>query len=269
MPDWLAAIIFGFVQGVAEFLPISSSGHLVLLHYFFPLPVANDLAFDAVLHLAALCALVWYFFSDWKNLFFAWLKSWSGQHSDSSRLAWIIILATFPAALAGYWLEAYFEQIRQPAVVAFSLAAVGGLLIVVEKIRPGGREINATRWSDGLYIGLAQAIALIPGVSRSGITMVAGLSRGLSRIAAVRFSFLLAAPIIAGAGLKALKGLILFPSGRAEFFLLAVAFFTAWLSSFFAIKFLLYYVRQSTLIPFAVYRLCLALLILLIWIVRD
>ncbi|MCK4554620.1 undecaprenyl-diphosphate phosphatase, partial [Candidatus Parcubacteria bacterium] len=198
--DYINAIIFGIIQGITEFLPISSSGHLVILHKFFNLPIKNELAFDVALHLATLLAVVWFFKNDIYNLLKSWFKSFTGHSDEFSKLSWLIILATIPAGLAGWYFEEMVEHTFRSINVVVVMLVIGGvLLLIVEKISRKTDDLKNLNWAKALIIGLAQAIALIPGTSRSGITIIAGLGAKLKRQAAIRFSFLMSVPIIFGA----------------------------------------------------------------------
>ena len=190
--DYLYAAIFGIIQGITEFLPISSSGHLVVLHELIALPIENELAFDVVLHLATLLAVVGFLRRDIFRLLASWVKSLRGRHDNLSRISWLIILATIPAGLAGWLFEDLIDStLRSPLTVSVMLILVGIFFIVIERISKMSREWKDLNWRQALLIGLAQAAALIPGTSRSGITSVAGMGLGLKRPEAVKFSFLL------------------------------------------------------------------------------
>ena len=263
MLDILKSIIFGVVQGVAEFLPISSSGHLVILHRIISLPVNNDLAFDVALHLATLLAVGYYFRRDIFELAVAWFKSLGGKSSELSRLAWLIVLATIPAAIAGELLDSWIEtKFRSTLLVALMLALVGGLLLVAERVkRPRIKGLNINR-SQALAIGAAQALALVPGTSRSGITIIAGLFLGLERQMAVKFSFLLSIPIILGAALTKLPSLLSVSAGSGESLILGASFISAAVSGFFAIKYLMAWSSHRGLEIFAYYRFALAVVLI-------
>lgn len=267
--DYINAIIFGLIQGITEFLPISSSGHLVILHQFIDLPLQNKLAFDVVLHLATLLAIVWFFRKDIWMLLVSWLKSFSGQRDEFSKISWLIILATIPAGLAGLFLEDIIESVlRSPAVVVVMLIVVGILFIVLEKISRKTDELKNLNWRKVLIIGLAQAIALIPGTSRSGITIIAGLGAGLKREAAVRFSFLMSVPIIFGASIKKIPSVFSANLAGNELIILLIAFFAAYASGIIVIKYFLRFAKHHSLNIFAIYRFILAgvLIFYIIWI---
>ena len=260
--DYINAIIFGLVQGITEFLPISSSGHLVLLHEWINLTVVSDLAFDVALHLATLVAVIIYFRQDILKLALAAVKSFQGERTKDSKLAWLLLIGTIPAALVG-WLfgdviENYF---RSPLTIAIMLIIGGVLLLAAERLGSRRKGLSAITWPGAIFIGLAQALALIPGTSRSGITIIAALFLGLKREAAVRFSFYLAIPIIFGAGIKKIP-LLLNPLAINEIIVLLLAMLVALIAGMWAIKLLLVVARKASFVSFAVYRFGLAAIIL-------
>jgi undecaprenyl-diphosphatase len=267
MFNYFSALIFGLVQGATEFLPVSSSGHLVILHQFFPHLVANDLAFDTILHLATLLAVLWYFRTEVINLIISWLKSLVGKRDADSKLAWLIILGIIPAGVMG-WLfsnsiEAYF---RSPIWVAAMLIIVGIAFIVFEKRYGQNQEIlSQLNWKNALTIGVAQVLALIPGTSRSGITIIAGMGTGLKREEAVKFSFLLSMPLIAAAALSQAKTLLHVSFSIDEKIIYTIAFLAALVSGYLAVKYFIKYAANHTLNIFAYYRFVLAGTILILW----
>ncbi|MEX0913070.1 MAG: undecaprenyl-diphosphatase UppP [Candidatus Paceibacterota bacterium] len=260
-----SGVILGFVQGITEFLPVSSTGHLVLIHSLFGAG-EYDLAFDAVLHLATILAVVIYFHKDLLTIANAVLRKLSRLpvNKKEIRLAYALMIGTVPAVIVGLLLESYMEAFfRQPLLVAgFSVA--GSILFMYAEWRylnePRHDKITIMK---GLYIGLFQCLALLPGMSRSGMTLVGGMLMGLTRSEAARFSFLLAIPIIAGSGLKKLIDLrsadIAFDWGT-----LALATTVAFIAALLAIHFMLAFVRRYTLWPFIWYRVILAALIVLV-----
>lgn len=265
--DYINAIIFGIIQGITEFLPISSSGHLVILHKFLNLPIKNELAFDVVLHSATLLAVIWFFRNDVLKLLKSWLKSFSGYRDEFSRISWLIILATIPAALAGWFFEELIESVlRSPSVVAVMLIVVGVFFIIIEQVSRKTDELKNLNWSKSLIIGVAQAIALIPGTSRSGITIIAGLAAGLKRQAAIRFSFILSIPIIFGASITKVPQI--FKAGLAgdELIILIIAFIASFVSGILVIKYFLQFAKNHSLNIFAVYRFVLAVVIIILFV---
>ena len=263
--DLLHAIFLGILQGATEFLPISSSGHLVLAESFLGVQEAS-LAFDVALHLGTLLAILVYFRKDFLQMGWAVLTPHDrGQEARCLRkLALFICLATLPAVgaalLFGDWVEHY---LRQPLSVAAMLAGVGLLLLWAEKAGKHSRNFQSIALLDALLIGCSQALALIPGVSRSGITMTTGLFRGLNRQSAARFSFLLSAPIILGAGLHELPAIVHqgFSPDQSAFFL--AGFSAAAASGYLFVAFLLRFIRTNTFEIFAYYRFLVAALVIL------
>jgi len=260
--NYINSALFGIVQGATEFLPISSSGHLLIMHRLFNLPLASDLTFDVALHLATLLAVVYILRNEIWLLARSFFSSWPVGGDEYSRLAWLIILATLPAMFFGWLLSDYFEDLfRSPAIVAVMLASVGVLFLVAEKLGRQNQDIFHLNWQQSLFIGLVQAVALIPGTSRAGVTIIAGLAIGLKRELAVKFSFLLAVPIIAGAALKELPKIL--NSGGGQWPVLGIAFIFAFISGLLAIRYFLIYVRRYSLKIFAFYRFVLAAAIII------
>jgi undecaprenyl-diphosphatase len=271
LSDW-QALVLGVTQGLTEFLPISSSGHLILVpwlgdwHYLEQHEDFNK-TFDVALHLGTLVAAVAYFRRDLWGLLRAWLRSVGARaiRNDEERLAWLIVVATIPAALAGAALEDFIsKRLGDPWQIAILLAVFGILLLVADQ-SPQDRRMEDLGMRTAFLVGCAQAIALAPGVSRSGITITAGRFLRLSRDAAARFSFLLLVPIVLGAVvLKGTKDVLLgggLPSGSAGPFI--VGTLAAAVTGLVAIWALLGYVRQHTYLPFVIYRLVAAVLIVL------
>jgi undecaprenyl-diphosphatase len=265
--DYIYSTILAIVQAVTEFLPISSTGHLVILHKFLPSPLLDSLTFDVVLHLGTLIALVIYFWKDLVKIaksFFYSLFCHSQYQQEEGQLWWQIILGTIPALLVGYFLNDLVEQkFRSALIVIIMLIAGGVLFIIFEKSGAKKRDLSSLTVSDVLLIGLAQAFALLPGLSRSGITIVAGLARGLSRKEAARFSFLMAVPVIFLAAIKRITQISLSDSSFIFVFILGAA--TAALIGYFTIKYLLRFLENNSLISFAVYRFILAALLIVIF----
>ena len=259
------AILLGILQGVTEFLPISSSGHLVLAEHYLGFS-EGGLVFDIALHLGTLAAILVYFRGDFLLMATALLP---GRGSDAEgalhrRLFFYLCLATVPGALFGLLLEEPAATLfRSPALVATTLGGVGLLLLWAERSGRRNRDIRALTWTDALLIGFSQALALVPGVSRSGITMTTGLFRDLNREAAARFSFLLSAPIIFGAGVHSLPKLIKegWEGDSGGIFL--TGFLAAAISGYLVIAWLLKFIRTRSFDIFAYYRLAVAGLVFL------
>ncbi|MCL7453883.1 MAG: undecaprenyl-diphosphatase UppP [Anaerolineae bacterium] len=253
--DILQAIVLGILQGATEFVPVSSSGHLVLVPWVLGWD-SPGLVYDTVVHWGTLVAVVAYFWRDWWALIVAWLRGlvrWDWSEPEA-RLAWYLVLGTIPAVILGFFLEDFFESLfGQPAWVSFFLLVTAALLAISERLSSRSRQIKDLRWPDALLVGLGQAAAIAPGISRSGATMAAGLLRGLERPAAARFSFLLATPIIFGAGLLQLADLVGTPDAMGLVPPLAAGFVAAALSGYVAIWGLLRFLQRGRLYPFAVY----------------
>jgi undecaprenyl-diphosphatase len=267
--SYAQAVVLGIVQGLTEFLPVSSSGHLILVPRIFGWP-DQGLAVDAALHLGTLAALVAYFRGELIGLL---------AGTVSRRLGTLVVLATIPAGLAALMFGKYIEaNFRWPLLIAFTTAFWGIVMLIADR-RAGvpehatpssarlvpGDPLERVSSRQGMAIGFAQAIALIPGTSRSGITITTGLLGGLDRATAARYSFLLGIPITAAAGLK--KGLDLAHGGlpTGEGGPLAVAILVSFVSGWFAVWFLVNYLERHSLTPFVVYRLALAALIVVVW----
>ncbi len=252
----LEAIFLGVLQGLTEFLPVSSSGHLILAEHFMGLGDV-PLAFDVMLHMGTLIAVLAFFYQDWFSMFMSIFPG-TAKHAGNRRLLMFLIAGTVPGALFGFLLEDYVSTVlRSPWVVVFTLAGVAILLALAERMAAHRRSVSDMKLSDAIIVGCCQALAVIPGTSRSGITMTGALFLGLTRADAARFSFLLSAPIIAGAGLY--EGLKLLKHGAAmpgmEYF---CGFAASALSGYAVIAFLMRYLRRHTFYPFVIYRLVLA-----------
>ena len=283
----IQALILGILQGATEFIPISSSGHLVLVPWLLDWPEPG-LVFDTIVHWGTLVAILAVFWRDIVALARAWARSLSGSKialrgllnprfgpgSDDpgrakldllslakcspdqpeARLAWLIILGTLPAALIGFLWEDFFESLfSSPGWVAALLLVTGGILALSERLGKRRRSLGDLGWLDSVLIGLAQGLAIAPGISRSGATIAMGLLRGVEREAAARYSFLLATPIIFGAGLLQLVELFRAGAGGAQLVPLIVGFLAAAISGYLCIKFLLAYLQRGRLYVFATY----------------
>lgn len=256
--DIIQAIVLGLVQGLGEFLPISSSAHLVLVPWFFRW-TDPGLTFSVALHLGTLIAVVVYFWQDIINLV---VSGFTSPRSNDGRMLWYLAVASIPGALSGLLLEEQAETVfRSPLLVALALAIMGIILWLADRRGRKVRQITDITLSDSILVGLSQALAIIPGVSRSGITMSAGLMTGMKRETAARFSFLMSIPIIAGAALLTLKDLTW--QDINFFFILGVA--TAAVVGFLAIKFLLQYLRHGSYLLFTWYRVVLAGLVVIVY----
>ena len=264
--DALHAIVLALVQGLTEFLPVSSSAHLILLPRLLGW-TDQGLAFDVAVHIGTLTAVITYFRHDVMKLLSAWLQScvrW--QLDDDARLAWLVVLGTMPVAVAGLLLHDFIENnLRSPLVIA--VATIGfGLILGLSDFR--GRKIRtetSLRVTDVLWIGLAQALALIPGTSRSGITMTAALALGLTRSAAARFSFLLSVPVILMAGgYESLQ--LLQQAEPVDWGAIVLGTVVAGASAYLSIHFFMQLIEKVGMLPFVIYRLLLGAFLLLLFV---
>ena len=267
----LHAIVLGVVQGLTEFLPVSSSGHLILVPWLlgWHLPPADlNKTFDVALHLGTFIAILVLMRSEvWAVLKAFFGSIWRRKiATPEEKLAWLLLISTIPAAIVGVAFESFIEdRLGKPLLIAILLIAFGAIMWAVDSRFPLRNKLSSLRWPHALLIGVAQALALAPGVSRSGVTLTALRSLKMEREAAVRYSFLLTVPIIGGSAVY--KGAKLatnggLPSGMAMPFLLGTL--TALVSGFVAAWFLLRYVRSHSLRPFVWYRFALGLLVIVI-----
>ncbi len=271
MPIVLQALVMGVVQGLTEFLPISSSGHLILVPYLFGWndPFIDSLTFSVMLHLGTLVALLVYFRKDWFVLvpaFFGAVRGRSFRDDPDRKLAVLIAITTIPAIIAGVLLNDFFEkEIRAVGIVAVTLVLGAGIMWLADRTgtKDGGIEdLTPTR---ALILGFAQSVALVPGISRSGISISTGLFLGLTRESAARFSFLMATPITAAAGAYETVKLIKGDAGApVDLLPLVVGMTAALISGLAAIHFLLRYLRTNSLAVFVVYRLVLAAIVVVV-----
>lgn len=243
----LQAVILGLVQGIGEFLPISSSAHLVLVPWFFGWEYSG-VAFDLALHMGTLAAVTVYFWRDLLTLAVEGLTK--GTRTTMGRLAWGIVVGTIPGVVFGFLLEDRADAVRNPVSIAILLALMGVVLFLVDRRSPKNRTLEDVTIWDVFLIGVGQACALIPGVSRSGATITTALLRGLDREAAAKISFLLGWPIILGAGVFQLKD-VDFTAVGGSFW---IGVLTSAVSGYLVIAFLMEYLRKGTFLIFAWYR---------------
>jgi undecaprenyl-diphosphatase len=262
--------VLGLVQGVTEFAPVSSSGHLILVpwlfnwKFFLQNPDLNK-TFDVALHMGTFLGALVYFWRDVARYLAAWFRSIRRRsvRTVDERLAWFLVIGTIPGALAGaVWEDLIERQLGQPWLIALMLAVFGVVLFLVDRASRTDQNLTDLRLGGALFIGIAQAVALQPGVSRSGATITAARGMGLDRTSAARFSFLLSLPIIAGAGLFKGSKLVKdgLPAGTAAPF--AWGMLASAVSGFLVIWGLLAYLRRRDFAPFVVYRLAAAGLVL-------
>jgi undecaprenyl-diphosphatase len=258
-------VVLALVQGVTEFLPISSTAHLALFPWLFGWKDPG-LTFDVALHAGTLVAVIVYFWRSWLNMTRAGLgigKSGNPHSAENRRLFWFLVLATVPAGFAGWVFEDAAEnQLRQPELIATAMIVVGLLIWAGDKAKAAKATLGQINLVDSVLVGIAQALAIIPGVSRSGATMTAALFRGLNRETSARFSFLLSTPIIAGAVLK--KGVEIVKHGLPPDMLMPflVGTVVAAASGYLVIAWLIRYLERRTFKIFIVYRLAFGVLVL-------
>jgi undecaprenyl-diphosphatase len=278
---FIQAIILGIIQGLTEFLPISSSAHLIIIPWLFGWDdaIIRSLTFDVALHLGTLVATVWYFWADWLRLAKAFISSLTtrtiGTDPDR-RLAWFILIASLPGGVVGVLAESKIDKIFHPVgalishsmllIMAALLALMGLFLFIADRFAKHTLDLKRLPLGHALLIGLAQSLAVFPGVSRSGSTITAGLALGLTRENAAKFSFLLAAPIIAGAGLKSIYEIVkLLKIGSipsSELLLFPIGFITASISGYLCIKYFLKFLKNNSTQVFVYYRWLLAIVLI-------
>jgi undecaprenyl-diphosphatase len=283
----IQAIILGIVQGATEFIPVSSSAHLIIVPWLFGWnnPALTSLSFDVALHLGTLLALLIFFATDWIRLIGAWFMSVREREIGADpdrRMAWFVVVGTIPGGIVGVLAESKIDALfHQPGVpispyaiivMAIIIALMGSALFIADRVASHDKEEQKLTLKEVLIIGFAQALAIFPGVSRSGSTITAGLALGLKREAAAKFSFLLSAPIIAGAGLKSLydvlRALKAGSLASGELVLFPIGLIAAAISGYFCIGFLMNYLQKHPIDVFVYYRWALALFIAVVALLR-
>jgi undecaprenyl-diphosphatase len=272
----IQAALVGLLQGLTEFIPISSSAHLELAPWIAGWEsdgLIGSLAFDVFLHLGTLVALLVYFGGDWVRYIGAWFASVRERRIGADpdrRIAWLLVLATIPAAIIGFVLEGFIEDAfhgdndgARLAIATFLVIGAIGLWMA-DRLGSRRRELSDLTTGTALTVGLSQALALFPGISRSGATITAGLALGMTREAAARFSFLLATPITLGAGLYGSRRLLTEAHTGTEWLAIGVGFVVAALSGLVAIGFLLAWLRRRSVVAFSLYRIGFAAVIVLL-----
>ena len=266
--DIIQAIFLAIIQGLTEFLPISSSGHLILVPQLLGWE-DQGLAFDVAVHIGTLAAVVFYFRHDILRLFVAWTKNFAGNQSlqikNDAKLAWGVLLGTIPAGLAGFFFNDYIEaNFRSLLVIAATTVGFGLLLWWSDAKGKRTRVLDEIKWSDVAIIGCAQALALIPGTSRSGITMTAALMLGMNRQASARFSFLLSIPVIVLAGGYKALGLLK-QSEPVDWTAISIGTAASAIVAYISIRFFLNLLDKIGMAPFAIYRLILGAVLLAVY----
>jgi undecaprenyl-diphosphatase len=284
----LKAILLGVIQGCTEFIPISSSAHLVIVPWLFQWEdsALESLTFDVALHLGTLVALLVFFAKEWQQLIRAGVASIIERRIGSDverRRAWFLVIGSVPGGIVGLLFEHKIETWFHPSeggihsssmiAMASIIAALGGLLFLAERLASHRRSMDQIGFKDSVLIGLAQALAIFPGVSRSGSTITAGLALGLERETAARFSFLLSAPIVAGAGLKSIMNISAKLQGgtmsSSELIVFPIGFIAAAISGYFCIKYLLRFLQKNPTSIFVYYRWALAAVVFAVALLRG
>lgn len=262
--DLIQTVILALVQGLTEFLPISSSAHLILMPYLFGWP-DQGLAFDVAVHVGSLAAVLLYFAGDLRNMIAGWLVHVTGGGpTPESRLSWAVIVGTIPVVLIGLVVDQYAEYLRDPIVIAAATAFFALVLWWADGRARAGHDEYGLSWRQVIYIGLAQALALIPGTSRSGITITAGLALGLSRRGASRFSFLLAIPVIIAAGSLKTYDLVTLQDPTPWGPMITGTLISG-AAAYACIHWFLKLVERVGMMPFVIYRLVLAAVLFAIY----
>lgn len=269
------SIILGIVQGLTEFLPISSSAHLVIVPYLlnWEIPPAQAFVFDVLVQVATLAAVFSFFWSDISLITKAFLKGLKDRAPFSdpqSRLGWLLILATIPAGLIGVLIKGVVESLfSNPGITGMFLFLTAGLLVLAEKIGKRNRALLQLSWQDALWIGFFQAIAIFPGVSRSGATISGGMIRDLERPASARFAFLMSIPVMLAAGLLASIDLLHTPGLTEMLPIFIPGFIASAITGYLVIRWLLRYLAQHTLYDFAIYCVVMGMITLVVSIIRN
>lgn len=263
--EWIQTLVLALIQGLSEFLPISSSAHLILPAQLLSWE-DQGLAFDVGVHLGTLVAVLVYFRKDLVVMFHAWLRSLRGQHSPEGTLSWLVILGTLPAVLAGFFLVSMIEHWgRSILVIAATTIFFGTLMGVADYWRRESRQLGQLRVRDAVWIGVAQAVSLVPGTSRSGATITAALLLGFDRQSAARFSFLLSIPVTLGACVmmasRVRAGESVLPTE-----MLIVGALVAGISAWTCIHLFLKWIARIGMMPFVIYRLLLGVVLLALYV---
>ena len=267
--DLIQSIILGAVQGITEFLPISSTAHLVLVPWFLSWQ-DEGLPFNVALHVGSLVAIIFFFWRDWVLIIDEFVRSvfkGSFEGRPNGRIGVYLLIATVPGGLAGLVFEEQAAGVlRNPLSIAFFLSLFAILLYLSDRFSKKRKSVTDMNVLDCLIIGLSQALAIIPGVSRSGVTITGAMMRGFRRDEAAKFSFLMAAPLIAGAGVFEARHLELAAVTSTPF---VAGFLASAVFAFLAIKFLLGFVRRASYTVFVIYRLVLAVLIAFLYLYKG
>ncbi len=260
----LRTTVLAIVQGLTEFLPISSSGHLILVPQLLGWP-DQGLAFDVAVHVGTLIAVLAYFRDELTEVARAWFASFGGEMTGDARLGWAVLLGTVPVGVAGLVFGDFIEtHLRSPMVIAATTIGFGALLWFADLRGARNHDEHSMSWREIIVIGCAQALALVPGTSRSGITMTAGLLIGLDRAGAARFSFLLSIPVIVLAGGFETMKLVRSPE-PVDLLALSLGAIVSAVSAYLCIRLFLKFLERTGMAPFAIYRFVLGALILAVY----
>jgi undecaprenyl-diphosphatase len=274
----LQSIILGIIQGLTEFLPISSSAHLVIAPYLlnWQIPAQDAFIFDVLVQLGTLLAVIVYFRKDLLTILVSVFRGLFSRHpwkpfsDQNARLGWYLVLATIPAVIAGFLFRDLVERaFSSPLAASLLLVGTAALLVTAELVGKRSRQIESITWLDALLVGLFQVISLLPGISRSGSTISGGMIRNLDRPSAARFSFLMSVPVMIGAGLVAIVDLIKLPNYTGQIPTLIAGFVTAALVGYLTIRWLLSYLSKRSLYIFAAYSLVVPAVVVIFYLVRS
>ncbi|HJS28428.1 MAG TPA: undecaprenyl-diphosphatase UppP [Anaerolineales bacterium] len=270
----IQSIILGVIQGITEFIPVSSSAHLVLAPYYlgWDIPEGQAFLFDVLVQSATLVSVILYFWTDLVEIirkFFAGLAAGKPFQDPSAKLGWLLILATIPAGTAGLFLEDMIESaFSEPILTAILLFGTAGLLVLAELVGKRNRPLEALTWKDAIWIGFFQALALFPGISRSGSTITGGMTRNLERPAAARFAFLMSIPIMLAATVFAASDLVASEELSNMLLPLLVGCLTAGIVGYLTIRWLLGFLNRRSLYPFAIYCALVGAFTLVLYFIR-
>jgi undecaprenyl-diphosphatase len=271
---FIQSILLGIIQGLTEFLPISSSGHLVIAPYLlqWQIPAQDAFIFDVLVQLGTLLAVIVYFRKDLWQIIVAVINGLIQRKPFSdpqARLGWFLVLATIPAVIAGLFFKHLVEKaFSSPLAAGLFLLGTAALLVTAELVGKRSKQVESVTWIDSLIVGLFQVVSLLPGVSRSGSTISGGMVRNLDRPSAARFSFLMSIPVMIGAGLVAVLDLIKIPNFTGQLPTLLAGFVTAAVVGYLTIRWLLSFLTKRSLYPFAIYSVSVSLLVVIIYLLR-
>lgn len=271
----LQSIVLGIIQGITEFLPISSSAHLVITPYLlgWHIPAQAGFIFDVLVQLGTLLAVIIYFRKDLYRIILAVINGVIHRQPFSdpmSRLGLLLVLATIPAVIVGILFKDQVEQaFGSPPAAALFLLGTALLLVIAEQVGKRNRQLDSVTWLDALIVGLFQAVSLLPGISRSGSTITGGMIRNLDRPSAARFSFLMSVPVMIGAGVLAVADLVKIPDFSAQIPTLMAGFIIAAIVGYLSIHWLLSFLGKRPLYVFAIYCVVVSFIVLIIYFVRS